>query len=131
VVNFYGKLITARSEQPAPTDGTPPFPSVYVYSTFFYDKIMDGDYVPRWTARVRAAYARPVFLLARLTPRRGGVWGAYTRPVWMCLPRTYCSCLCTWACTGAWRWWTGGSGGSPITTRWAERTRCFSRYMPS
>ncbi|KAI8602530.1 hypothetical protein EDD21DRAFT_352671 [Dissophora ornata] len=49
VINFYGQLILARSNDPGST-----FPKVHVFSTFFYKTLSENGYekVKRWTKKV-------------------------------------------------------------------------------
>ena len=60
LVNAYMKLIAERSTQKSTPENPTPFPSVHVFSTFFYEKINRDDFVPSWTRRVRWAGASRV-----------------------------------------------------------------------
>ena len=79
LVNAYMKLIAERSAQPPTPENPTPFPSVHVFSTFFYEKIIRDDFVPSWTRRVRRrrdgrrprrARTRGTFVLTRSSAGR-------------------------------------------------------------
>ena len=119
VINFYMKLIGERHSKDSS------LPRVHCHNTFFYEKLTDNgfDKVKRWTRRVCTGSDRHCFIVC-LSAAQHPVLQAqkqltHTIPTVCRLTSsrwTTCLCLCTWARTGAWPWWTSPTRPSSTTT---------------